>query len=299
MPTSNRADSTRSSPEPESTRLETPRGHFAALRWPCTGGPRVLALHGWLDNAASFLPLAGQLKGIDLVAPDLAGHGHSVHRPEAANYYFAENLFDVELMLDALGWANCHLLGHSMGAAVAALYATAAPERVRSLIMLDAMGPVTGDPDQTAARLRRSLANHRQGPRPLKDYPSIAAMAEARLANADDLQPDAARLICERAARPHGDVFRWRTDPRLHWVSPVLMSEAQTLDCLRHIEAPVLSLTAQPFARWAGEEVVRERSAAIVHGTHETVEGGHHFHMDRPEEVGARLLDFLRAVDTQ
>ena len=39
--------------------LRTPLGELAALSND-RNGPRVLALHGWLDNAASFLPLVPQ-----------------------------------------------------------------------------------------------------------------------------------------------------------------------------------------------------------------------------------------------
>ena len=41
--------------------LPTPLGELAALRND-GAGPRVLALHGWLDNAASFLPMAAHLQ---------------------------------------------------------------------------------------------------------------------------------------------------------------------------------------------------------------------------------------------
>ena len=49
-------------------------------------GPKVLALHGWLDNAASFIPLAGQLPHLDLVMLDLPGHGRSAHLGPGAEY---------------------------------------------------------------------------------------------------------------------------------------------------------------------------------------------------------------------
>ena len=58
---------------------DTPYGRLTALRGG-TGTP-VLALHGWLDNAASFVPLAAHLRDIDLVALDLPGHGASAHLP--------------------------------------------------------------------------------------------------------------------------------------------------------------------------------------------------------------------------
>ena len=66
--------------------LETPFGTVGALRAGEGGAPRVLALHGWLDNAASFVTLSLHLRDIDLVAIDLPGHGATTNLPLAADY---------------------------------------------------------------------------------------------------------------------------------------------------------------------------------------------------------------------
>lgn len=87
------------------------------------GGPRVLALHGWLDNAASFVPLAPHLSALQLVAIDLPGHGHSAHLPAGASYTTAAAICHVLDVADALGWDRFSLLGHSMGAGIASLTA--------------------------------------------------------------------------------------------------------------------------------------------------------------------------------
>ncbi len=107
-------------------RLDVARGALAALRGGSPGGPRLLCLHGWLDNAASFLPLAPFLQDFDLVSLDLPGHGGSAHRPPGCDYVFVDWIHDVLDALDALGWERARLLGHSRGGAIARLVAAAA-----------------------------------------------------------------------------------------------------------------------------------------------------------------------------
>jgi len=52
-------------------------GSLCGLRSAVASGPRVIALHGWLDNAGSVVPLAPHLPGLDLAALDMPGHGAS------------------------------------------------------------------------------------------------------------------------------------------------------------------------------------------------------------------------------
>ena len=276
--------------------LETPLGQLAGLRWKTEGAPPVLCLHGWLDNANSFLPLAEHLTGLDIVALDLSGHGLSEHRHHTARYHFIDYLGDVDAALTALGWESCHIIGHSMGGGVSTLYSAASPAHVRSVVMLDGLGPISSTGEGTALRLRKSMTVMRKERNPLRPYDSIDEMVRARL-GVSDLSIDAARLLCERSARPVGKHFYWRTDPALNWVSPIVLTDEQVLDCLHNIEAPLLSWMATPIASWHSEDKIRVRQAAAQHGRHETVEGGHHFHMDLPEKIAETIQSFILEND--
>ncbi|EXJ09220.1 alpha/beta fold hydrolase [Nitrincola nitratireducens] len=67
----------------QETHFKLPHITLSALVQGEPGSPPVLALHGWLDNAASFRALARHLPQVNLIAVDLAGHGFSEHRPKA------------------------------------------------------------------------------------------------------------------------------------------------------------------------------------------------------------------------
>jgi len=276
--------------------LDTRQGRMASLGWRCGDAPRVLALHGWLDNAASFVPLAPLLTGLDLVALDLPGHGHSEHRHETTRYHFVDYLFNIETALDALGWPDCHLLGHSLGASIAAVYAAAAPERVLSLTLLDGLGPIAGDADRTTERLRRSLARFRLGRGTPRSFDSLDEMVEARR-KVSDLTDAAARLICERSAREVGTQFTWRSDPALNWVSAVVMTEEQVLDLLRHVESPTLVIQATTESAWFTPDRLQARRRALADARHMSLDDHHHFHMDHPDAIAEPIRAFILEHD--
>ena len=121
--------------------FDTQRGRIEGLRFGNPEGPPVLALHGWLDNAASFIPMAPYLATHDIVAIDMLGHGASSHIPKGYDYAFVDWLHDILDVLDALDWQKAHLLGHSLGGALASVLAAGAPERIASLALIEALGP--------------------------------------------------------------------------------------------------------------------------------------------------------------
>lgn len=282
--------------KPEEIQIDTTLGQRAGLRWRRPGRPRVLCLHGWLDNAASFIPLAPLLDQMDLFALDLPGHGFSEHRHQTARYHFIDYLWDVDAVLDALAWRDCHLIGHSLGAAVASVYCAGTPERVRSATLLDGLGPISVSPDTSAARLRRSMLKNRRESRGSRKYASLDEMIAARRRNSD-LSEASARLICERSARQLEDGWEWRSDPALNWVSSLVMTDEQALDFLHNIEAPLLSFMAIPPAPWTSAEKIALRMKTIPNCEYREIKGHHHFHMDEPEIIAPGIQSFIHATD--
>ncbi|NKB75859.1 MAG: hypothetical protein GKR96_02165 [Gammaproteobacteria bacterium] len=57
-------------------------GNVSALQLGNPNGRPLLAVHGWMDNAASFIPVAKQLSHENWISVDLPGHGKSEGRPK-------------------------------------------------------------------------------------------------------------------------------------------------------------------------------------------------------------------------
>ena len=277
----------------EEIMLRTRQGRMALLHWPSQDehAPKVLCLHGWLDNAVSFQPLAQHLPALDFYALDFPGHGHSDHRPDGARYMLTEYVFDIDAVL-----------GHSMGGGVSCLYSAARPERVRRLVLADGLGPWNVDESKTTRQLRDSMDWVRRPRRPLRQFDSFDTAVKARASGFLDISLDAARMICERAVEEVHDAdgrhYRWRTDPALKWDSPVMISEGQIMNCLENIQAPVLSFHAKPWRIEFVRERMAPRKATIRNGRFHDVEGNHHFHMDEAERIAPLIQDFILENDS-
>lgn len=273
--------------------LDTPRGKLAALRRGPAGAPPVLALHGWLDNAASFMPLMPHLDGIDLVALDLPGHGHSYHRPPGAEYGLIDYLLDIDAALDALGWPRCRLLGHSLGGALATMYAAAAPERVDRLALIEALGPLAGEPGSAVPRLRDALRQRRRpAGQSLRVFPDPATAIRARM-QANGLSEGVARLLVERGIAPVEGGFAWRSDPRLRLTSALRADEDTVREWIAAVECPVCLVVAEACPPYFTAALREARVACLREGRAVVLPGGHHLHMETPAPVARALADCL------
>ena len=275
--------------------VDLPLGRIAGLRGGDPSAPKVIALHGWLDNAASFVPLAECLGGIELFAMDLPGHGHSAHLSPGAEYTSFVAINAVLDVADALGWSRFALLGHSMGAGIASLIAAAVPQRVGGLVAIEALGALAETPEHAAARLRQSVAAARalRG-KNLRVFADLDAPVRARM-QVNGLGEAAARLLVERGVREVDGGYVWRTDQRLTVPGAVRMGEAQIAGIVAAIECPARVVYADPPQSYFPEPLRSERAKLLPRGELRVLPGGHHLHMEDPAAVAAAIGDFLSA----
>ncbi|MCK2185577.1 alpha/beta fold hydrolase [Halomonas getboli] len=272
------------------TPLRLAGGRLAALAWGESTAPTWLALHGWLDNAASFTRLAPLLLerlGIRLVALDFAGHGHSRHRPGNDDYAIWDYCHDALDALDELGVERTTLLGHSMGAGVACLLAAAVPERVAALRLIDGLGVLTTEALDAPAQLRKGLRAHRRPASRAPRYADEESAVAARVAGGvTPIDAETARPLVRRNLAEEDDGrLRLRTDPRLLRASPVRFTPEQATAMLAAIRCPVLCVEGEAGILGERERAQRAR-AAVSELQRRVLPGGHHLHLE-PDRVAA------------
>jgi pimeloyl-ACP methyl ester carboxylesterase len=118
-------------------RIRLPQGH---LFWREVGtGPTLLFLHGTWSDSSEWMPLLQQLGDrVHCLAPDLLGFGES--EGTAGHYSISLEAECLGDYLEALRLSDVYLVGHSLGAWVAATYALQADHRVRGLVLIDPEG---------------------------------------------------------------------------------------------------------------------------------------------------------------
>lgn len=101
--------------------------------------PKLVFLHGVMGYAANWRRIAKAFEErFQVLAYDQRGHGRSFH--PSSGYGPDEFAGDLEEILNALGWREVHLVGHSMGGRVAMHFAASRPKRVTRLVIED-IGP--------------------------------------------------------------------------------------------------------------------------------------------------------------
>ncbi len=281
---------------PKEIEIKTPCFRFAAKRWGDPDGAPILGLHGWLDNAATFDRLAPLFPDAQFVSLDLAGHGHSDHRPPGVHYHYIDYVADVIAVVDALRWDRFALVGHSLGAGVASLVGGTIPEHVSHLILIEGVGPLSRKIDESARHLLQAVRQINELPQKAPPvYDNLHSAVEARR-EVMSIDEDSMEALVSRGTKPCGSGLTWRTDPRLKMVSPLYMSEEQINAFLDHITAPVLLIMGES-GFMGGRDYLKARCTRIKKLKISTTAGGHYPHLDNARAVAELISEFLSTAD--
>jgi pimeloyl-ACP methyl ester carboxylesterase len=122
--------------------IQTPRLAVHALSCGPENAVPVLFIHGngasatfWEETMLALPP------AFRAIAPDLRGYGDTEPLPVDATLGLGDMVDDVLAMIDALGLAAYHLVGHSMGGGVSMKLAMARPAAVLTLTLVDTVSP--------------------------------------------------------------------------------------------------------------------------------------------------------------
>jgi len=282
---------TSSCTSPREISLDLSGNRIAARQWGNPSGVPVLALHGWLDNCASFDRIAPLLPELNLVAVDLAGHGQSYHRHAEANYNIWGEIEDVFGIADALGWQQFSCLSHSRGAVISMIAAATFPERIQRLALIDGLVPPPAEDEEAPDILRNGIEQRaRYRNRKSKVFESLEVAVAARKNGLFKLTEDAARRLVERGVRPCEGGFTWSNDPQLLASSLAKLNGAQVEAFLGRATMPIRLALGKSGIQ---EMITRVKPVAEKYANIAIREfpGSHHLHMEDSAEV---IADWFR-----
>lgn len=297
--------------ETRELQIPVPYGHLAAREWlpASTEDPsrRLLLLHGYQDNAASFYDLVPRLDPRwHAVAIDFTGHGLSSHLPLGAPYVSSLFSLDVARTVAHLGWDCFCIVGHSMGAHCGFNYGALFPDKVHKLVMLDCFVPMYHPPNLAVQVLRRALVeNARLERKDLSKPPSyteeeVMDIYASSCFNAVPLgyRPENVRTLLQRGWKPSGEEGRYvlNRDARLRSILWQRVDSTAVQEYYTAFTGDLLVLLALSGLRdMTGkrkmlEDVCRQhcRSFRLLE-----LEGSHHMHMNQPDMVAGYIRPFL------
>lgn len=268
-----------------------PRSSYAALdglrlhylEWGAPDAPTLVLLHalGALVTAHDWDGFAASMQSTHrVIAPDQRGFGLSDWTP---TYSFQLMAQDLAQLVERLELDSFSLIGHSMGGTVACLYAEAAPDRLRRLVLEDTVPPRDGRRNERPADVQWAFAG----------FDELLAVARQH-----GLQGNDAELRARFAPATRwldGGRIAFRLDPA---VPPAILAQLADPDpswCreLARIGVPTLIVRGADSQVLDIERVTLAAATITECRVVEVSDAGHSVHFDNPTGFLDAVCGFL------
>lgn len=264
--------------------------------------PKLFLWHGWLDTGASFQFLAEQLqKKFHCIAPDLRGYGQSQHSPNPLGYFFYEHAADMhEIFRHFSPHEPVRVLAHSLGGAIAGIYAGGFPERVSRLINVEGFAFRQNPPERGPEKLRHWLEEiHHQR---FQTFKTLEHFAERLVRNNPRLPLDRARFLSRYLAKRVPGGYTMAADPKQKLAEPYVMVRPLIYAFWKNIQARCLLVSADhsEMNQWVKaknlQAEIRQRLRHFPKTSRQVVipDCGHMVHHERPELLAEEVLKFMK-----
>ncbi len=249
----------------------------------------ILLLHGFNDNKETFVFLEEFLsKRFNIYSFDFRGHGDSDWKKDSL-YNYSENLIDVQNIIDHYFQEPIFLLGHSMGAGMAARYTGLFPEKISLLVCLEGFSGLQPQ-EVERKRLREWLTttsrrNERSNSTPTERKKNMTleeAKNKLSLIYGKLSRDKIDALILGLVRETDDGNYKWKNDPNLKTSSPIPFPPELSRKLWSEITSPVLIFFGQQtHIRPKNLEEILSHFKNVE--LHEVEHAGHNMHHDKPE----------------
>ena len=265
-------------------------------RWGDPGAPKIFLLHGFLDCSATWVDVATTLvPKFQVIAPDMRGFGET--QWTNTDYWFPDYVGDLDAIVRQISPdERLRLVGHSMGAQIASLYAGLRPERVQKLVILDGLFLPDMAAERAPKRFRKWLEEVIAPPQQ-KYYTSFEELAERVRKKHPQLSVERSLFVARGWGRKEADGrISLCADPMHRMNGPGLYRAAESVAIWKEITAQTLFVDAGKslFAQVIGKEEKTMRRSCFRSLQETTIaDAGHMLNFDAPAETAKVIAEFL------
>ncbi len=234
------------------------------------GQPPLVLVHGAGGHRLYWPPQIRRLAGVRTLALDLPAHGESAGPRQSTISGYAEKVID---WMRAVGVENAVLAGHSMGAAIALTVALRVPRRLSGLALLG--GGARLKVDQRILDLSASRADFPQAVERMVDA-AFSPRAEAKWV----------RMAKERMLQAEPEVFH---------ADFLACQSFDVRSRLGEIRSPALVICGRDDRMVPAEDCSKLAEGLAAASLRRVDGAGHMVMLERPDEVAAHLLRFVRS----
>jgi pimeloyl-ACP methyl ester carboxylesterase len=228
------------------------------------------------------------------MALDFRGHGDS-EWARGTSYTLPDFVADLDAFWRNEQLDSAHIVGHSMGGAIALQFAGVYPERAKSLFIIEglrisapAVKPIHEQMSEWIAQMRDGEGRRQRRYASIEDALKRMREAHPRLSEAQ------ARHLTVHGLRSNGDgTFSWKYDDAIRLRAPYRLSFEQSAELWLRIACPTMHVRGTGSGR--PDPGTNGWIQYFRHGVTRDVEGaGHWVHHDFPEKTVSLIREFLQ-----